>query len=84
MKKVIHDENASYWTQIYLEWIKLFFDAMKKRWYNKNIFHGLQICFDWIKIYYDIIKKGDIMEYILLIVKLFWLNENIFSYHLNF
>ena len=37
MKKYVFDKNVSYWIQINFNWIKTYFDAMKKRWYNENV-----------------------------------------------
>ena len=52
----IYDKNVSYWIQICFDWIKIYFDIMKKSWCNENIFYWIQIYFDRIKIYFDMMK----------------------------
>ena len=64
-EKNIYDKNVSYWTQIWFDWIKIYFNIMNKRRYNENVLHWIQIYFDSTKIYFDIMKKR-------------WYNENIF------
>ena len=64
---------------------KNIFYLNEKKTHDKNVSYWIQNYFDWIKTFWYHEKKKVIQwKYILLNTKLFWLNENIFSYHMNF
>ena len=63
-EKNIYERNVSYWIQIYFDWIKIYFDIMRKKLYDENVSYWIQTYFYWIKIFWYDEKK--------------WCNENIF------